>query len=255
MKYAQFRRFFILMSISGILILGLSQRGFSQCEPDLVSCVDVDEPGQMCPSVLPDGFVDEYYEQIITVLTPKSGNVGGLNINVHKLKLESIENLPAGIDYQTTTDEFYADEAYCVSLTGTPLAIGTYNLKITVIPYVLFLGIPVKWGVYVDSTSIVMHVGNSTFSDPLSSQDFSLINAYPNPFSSGTRVGFVGKDEKDVELRVFNMLGRQLYYEKVVSTIGDNYFDFAGYELEPGYYLYAIIREEKVLNGRLIKNR
>ena len=129
MKYRQFRKYILPIFLSGILFITFSQSGYTQCEPDLVNCVDIDEPGQMCPSVLPDGFTGEYYEQIITVLTPGSGNVGNLNITIAKLKLESVENLPEGIEYESETNMFFANQAYCLALKGTPLNTGTYKLK------------------------------------------------------------------------------------------------------------------------------
>ena len=254
MKYKQSFKFFLTILLIGIFATGFSTIAYSQCEPDLVNCVDDDEPGQMCPAVLPDGFVDVYYEQVITVLTPESGNVGSLNINIHKLKLESVENLPEGMEYESATEEFYANEAYCISLKGTPQKEGTYKLKITVSPYILIFGIPFKWGEHVDSTSIVMNIAHSTYVDPRENQDFSLINAYPNPFSTETKIGFNESKEGDVDLRVFNMLGGEIYFERIRSSIGENYFNFFGSALVPGYYLYAIIRKDKVLNGRLIKN-
>ena len=255
MKNVDLKKLVINSWVFVLLIFGLPQMSFSQCEPDIINCLDTDEPGQMCPSVLPDGFLGEYYEQIITVLTPESGNVGELNITIHHLKLESIENLPEGITYNSETDEFVANEAYCLSLTGTPIVTGTYNLKITVIPYIRVLGLAVKWGEYVDSTSIVMNIGVSSYTNPLGNQDFALINAYPNPFSSSTRIGYTESDVEDVELRVYNMLGRQMHYEMMESEIGENYFDFSGQDLPPGYYIYSVIRKNRPIMGRMIKSR
>lgn len=255
MKYNQSFKFFLTILLIGIFVTGFSTKAYSQCEPDLVNCLDDGEPGQMCPAVLPDGFVEVYYEQVITVLTPESGNVGSLNINIHKLKLESVENLPEGMEYESTTDEFYANEAYCISLKGTPKEEGTYKLKITVSPFIMIFGIPVKWGEHVDSTSIVMKIAHSNYVDPRENQDFTLINAFPNPFSTGTKIGFNESLGGEVDLRVFNMLGGEVHLERIMSTVGENYFDFSGSSLMPGYYLYAIVREDKVLNGRLIKNK
>ncbi len=254
MKYNQGFILFLTIFLIGIILTGFSTEGFSQCEPDLVNCIDVDEPGQMCPSVLPDAMVGDFYDQNITVLTPESGNVGELNITIVKLRLESIENLPEGMSYHSENTEFYANEAYCIKLDGTPILAGTYKLKITVSPYISILGIPVKWGEHVDSTSVVVNVGIPAYIDPVENQDFTMINAFPNPFTWEAKIGFYDQKTEDVELRVFNLTGQQVHYERIDQAVGLNYFDFNGNSLSPGYYIYAVIRKDEVLNGKLIKN-
>jgi len=232
------------------LIPGIS---YSQCEPDLLNCFDIDEPGQMCPPVLPDGFVGEPYEQEITVLTPKSGNVGELNITISKLRLDSVENLPEGLDYHSETDIFYADEAYCILLSGTPHVAGTFKLKITVTPYISILGVSIPWGEFVDSTSVAINISFPAYIDNPEGNEFSLINPFPNPFSYETRIGFYELKGAETELRVFDLSGKQVYYENVQASIGENYFDFTGHALRPGYYIYTILRGNEKLKGRLIK--
>ena len=59
----------------------------------------------------------------------------------------------------------------------------------------------------------------------------------------------------EAELIVFSMLGRQIYNEVIMANKGANYFNFNGEDLLPGYYMYAIIREQKSIKGRIIKNR
>lgn len=226
---------------------------YSQCLPDTENCIDTDEPGQMCPSNLPDGYLGEYYDQVITILTPESGNVGELNINIHKLRLESVENLPAGITYHSATNEFFAGESYCIQLKGTPILAGTYKLKITVTPFVRILGVPVPWGKYVDSTSVVMNIAMPAYINDPGGLDFSLINAYPNPFNSTTRIGFYEIKGAETELRVFDLSGKQVHYENMEGSIGENYFDFTGQALRPGFYLYSVVRENEKLIGRIVK--
>jgi hypothetical protein len=241
--------------ISVMVLLCLPFMAYSQCEPDLINCVDVDEPGQMCPSVLPDGFVNDYYDQIITVLTPESGSVVGLNIKLHKLRLESVENLPEGIEFHSETNEFFANRAYCITLNGTPSEIGVYKLIITATLYIRVLGIPIRWGQHVDSTSIVMTIKNGTSINTFSQDEFSLINAYPNPFETTVRIGFCESSPAESELRVFNMMGRLVYQERIMGVSGENYFEFNGQDLTAGYYIYSIIRENRPLMGRMVKRR
>ena len=237
-----------------LMMAGFSLRGFSQCQPDTANCVDVGDPGQICPEKLPFGVVGEIYRHNITILAPESGNVGQLNINLNKIRLESIENLPVGIVFKSETREFYPNEAYCVSLEGIPVKEGIYNLKVSVTPYIRLLGIPFAMPVQYDSTSVSLTVEASSGINSITGEDFSLINAYPNPFNSSTRIGFLDLNPDEAELRVYNMLGRQVYFEHKTPSFGENYFDFNGQELSSGYYIYFIVKENRQLRGKIIKN-
>ena len=236
-----------------ILIFGLTEKSFAQCEPDTENCIDVGDPGEVCPDVLPVGYLGEQYQQNITILSPESGRVGELNITLAKIRLESIENLPPGITFNFEEKEFFPNEVYCVSLDGIPQEMGTYVLKITVTPFISVLGVPVRWGEYVDSTSVVLTVEYSSAIEEMDLYNFESIPAFPNPYSETTKIGFISPDSSETELHIFNLLGREVYYERVQSVPGANFFDFAGQDLPAGNYFYSISNQEDRLSGRFIR--
>lgn len=237
------------------LISTYSQDSFSQCIPDTVNCKDINDPGQICPSVLAEGMVGVEYEELITIIAPDSASVAESMIGLAKIELESIENLPSGLEFQAETTEFFPDQAYCVSITGTPADTGTFYLKIKVIPFISFFGNFVALPAQTDSTSVYLVIKPSSSVDQADHTDFVLINAYPNPFVSTTSIEYNMPSEGETELVIFNLLGKLIYREKKMSVAGLNLIVYDGSSLQAGYYLFAIIREQETLMGKLFKSK
>ncbi len=255
MKTGKVNKYFMNGLIVALLLTGNTFVSYSQCEPDLVNCIDVGDPGQICPAELANGILDVAYEENITVITPDTVSILDAKIAIEKITLDSIKNLPPGLDFNSETLEFFPNEAYCVSITGTPTETGTFFLKIYVSPYVLIFGNYVSLGSQVDSTSVSLTIEASSSINVRDKDEFSLIYAYPNPFMTSTNIGYLEPSQGEAELKVMNMLGRQIYQEKIMAVRGENYFQFKGSELPPGYYIYAIIREQKSLVGKMLKRK
>lgn len=228
---------------------------FSQCVPDTINCKDIGNPGEICPDSLPAAMEGVPYEEIITIITPASASIGEISAEIVKLRLDTIVNLPPGIVFSSEHREFFPDSVYCVSLSGTPTDSGTYYLGITVTPYVKLLGSTVELPAMTDDTSVYIRVEHPSASGLIVDNGFSLIASYPNPFQVNTRVGFNLNTPDEIELVVFNMVGRRIYHEKMMGSSGKNYFKFSGEDLPSGIYLYTVIRGKKVLNGKLVKSR
>ncbi len=238
-----------------LVLVGHPYQTISQCIPDTENCIDINEPGQICPAVLATGTVGQAYEEHITIIAPDSAALEQNVIGLVKIRLDAVGNLPPGINYSSEHMEFFPNQAYCVSISGVPLQSGTYYLKITVTPFIMVFTTLISLPAQTDSTSVFMIIEPSTSINYQNSPDFALINPYPNPFESATRIGFISPSTGETELVIFNMLGKIIYREKIISASGLNYFNYDGGSLPPGYYSYAIIREQGSLKGRLVKSR
>ncbi len=223
--------------------------------PDTINCKDIGEPGEICPDSLPAAMEGVPYDEIITIITPASFSFGELSAEIVKIELDTILNLPPGIVFSSEYREFFPDSVYCVSLSGTPTDSGTYYLGITVTPTIKIAGIITKLDPMTDDTSVYIRVEHPSASGLIVDNGFSLIASYPNPFQVNTRVGFNLNTPDEIELVVFNMVGRRIYHEKMLGSPGKNYFKFTGEELPSGIYLYSVVRGKKVLNGKLVKSR
>lgn len=239
-----------------VLLMSLTVTGLSaQCEPDTVNCADTGDPGQICPSDLPEATLDMAYDESITVLAPSSFNVFGSDVDVAYIVVDSVLNLPPGISYWASADAFYPDTAYCIQLFGTPAQDGKFDLKIHVTPYVNYLNTIVQGPQVVDSTSVSLNVQEPTGIDPLRSNGFQVLPTVPNPFSDVVRVGFYSARADQVNLKVYNILGELIHEETQWAPPGEYRFGFDGSSLLSGTYFYQITNSRQLFTGKIIKSR
>jgi len=228
----------------------------AQCEPDTANCKDVGDPGQICPRNLPDAVVNEPYDEIITVIAPDTASVGQIQVSLAYIIVDSVLNLPPGLEYQANADIFYPDSAYCIQIAGTPTASGDYPLAIYVSAFVFFgEDLIVKGGQIVDDTSVVMRVNETAGLDPYAINEFHVYPNAPNPFSDLTRLGFYTPFDTHIKLQVYNILGELMHEELQGAPPGEHYFEFNGSSLDPGTYFYRIINDTDLFTGKLIKTR
>lgn len=226
----------------------------AQCTPD-PTCTDVLNPGEICPEILPDGQVGVPYYQVVTIIPPGSADIGGQSVTIHHIELTGVDNMPPGLSYQANDVNMYPPTRYCVLISGTPTVAGTYNLGVRVIPYVDIFGNPVATPEQTDDTSLVIVIHNAVGINGINSNnEFSLLGNIPNPFYANSKIGFYNNASETVELKVFNILGEEVYSERIRSHTGENYFRFIGDKLNKGIYVYSITNGKKVFTKQLIKS-
>ena len=243
---------FLIVGLAG----GFSVRVNAQCEPDTVNCIDVGDPGQICPDSLPVGILGEEYNEVITIIAPDTVKLSELEVILYKIEIDTVMNLPPGINYQANATEFFPDSVYCILLSGTPTdTAGAYYLSISVIPYVKILDIVYALDVQTDDSTVYIRIESASSVSDLTHEDFSLIKSYPNPFITTTQIGFHTISIEEVELVIYNLIGRQVYNERILANPGINYFSFTGENISSGIYLYTVKRGRKVLTEKLVKAR
>jgi len=229
---------------------------FAQCTPD-ANCTDTGNPGEICPLTMPSGVLNVPYNQVITVIPPTHGDVGGVDINVCAVKVQSVTGLPPGLTYACAPSNCYflvtsPITSYCVLLSGTPSAVGTYKVKITVRPYINSKGC--VWS----STEVVDSSLSITINPTASVNDLSLnkniLSCTQNPYSISTQISYFSTTQGEVELKIHDMLGNVVYKEKLNASIGDNVFKFTGSSLNRGVYIYTVSTKKSVLTKKLIKS-
>ena len=127
------------------------------CTPD-PSCVDIENPGEVCPEVLPTATEGVYYDETVTVIPPSSYQ--GLPV-IHSIKITNVEGLPEGMSWCKSQDIFLVTTpatSYCCQLYGTPAQVGEYPLTLTIVPYINVLGTPWAQDPMTDDTSLTVIV-------------------------------------------------------------------------------------------------
>lgn len=240
----------ILFAVSA-LFLSISV-SYAQCEPDTLTCKDTLQPGEFCPRQLPDGYLGQPYNAVITIIPPGHYIYNNNPIEVLKLIVTDVKNMPPGISYEANAPEFFPDTAYCVLLSGTPDTAGVYNLGITVTVFIDFLGSPVGIEGITDDTSvsITIHAG-SGLDDPAWEEQFVICG--PNPFNNTTMISMKSSGIDDAELVVYNLLGSVVYREQMRASSGINRFRFDGQDLRHGTYIYHVSTKDKIYTNRLLK--
>jgi hypothetical protein len=72
-------------------------------------------------------------------------------------------------------------------------------------------------------------------------KDFSLSQNYPNPFNPTTKIGFSVPLSNYVDLRVYDLLGREVQVlASSYMTAGEYEIDFDGRNLSSGMYYYRL---------------
>jgi hypothetical protein len=224
-----------------------------QCMPDTINCEDIGNPGQFCPLKLPHAGVNVFYDETVTVIPPGVFVIEGIQMTILHIRIDSVKNMPPGIDYAPNADIFYPDTAYCIQLNGTPTEVGVDTFSIYITAMVdIFGGLEYQ---VVDDSSIVLRVVEALGNDPKKMEEFNLRQNVPNPFSEFTRLPYYSPSEQRIELRVYSMLGVLVHRELEVATPGEHNFSFDGRKLEPGIYLYSVASEEAYFTGKFIKSR
>ena len=108
----------ILVSLIAGLIL--TAQLSAQCDPDTANCKDIGDPGQFCPLDLPRAGLNALYDEVVTVIAPGTYEFFGNELTIFYIEIDSVKNLPPGIDYLPNADTLFPDTAYCIQLTGTP---------------------------------------------------------------------------------------------------------------------------------------
>lgn len=251
------KKLYAILIIGGFIAASFNAN--AQCTPD-PTCMDVLNPGEICPEILPDGVVGVPYSQTVTIIPPATGNVGGTIVNIMKIKIVSVGNIPPGLSYVTNpaNGEFVVTTPatrYCTLISGTPTTAGTYPLSITVTPYINVLGQPVATPNQVDDTSlaITIHPLGTGYSI-VNMNKFSVLDSKPNPYSYNSKIGFISPNSTEVKLSIFDVVGNLIYRETMIAVKGENYFDFDGVKLGKGMYIYSISNGKESFTKQLIKN-
>jgi hypothetical protein len=236
-----------------LLIAFLPAGAYSQCTPDTVNCKDVMEPGQICPQVLADGYLGISYNQTVTILPPASATINDITINLVKIEIDTVTNMPPGLTYEASATEMYPGTAYCVLVTGVPTQIGEFMLDIVVIPYINLLDDIVALPPVENDTSVKITIYESLGINDLTDNAFQVIENRPNPFSETTEIGYVLNEPAEVKLTIHSNIGILVYSETMQAKSGLNLFRFNGENIGPGHYIYSIVNKQSVFTGKMIK--
>lgn len=240
------------LALLTIVMLAGAQLFAQPCIPDPDCVDDDDKPGQFCPLDLKIGLVNKAYSETVTVIPP--GTIPGLGVTIHYIEIDSVLNMPPGIDYFPSEDTLYPGTAYCIQLSGTPTQVGKDTLAVYITATIDLLGTPTPFNV-VDDTSLVMTIQESLGIIQNQASEFTVYPNVPNPFTELTRLEYYSPFKDRIELNVYNTLGVLVHHESEAVQPGKHIFRFDGRDLQPGTYLYRAKSGLTSVSGKLVKSR
>ncbi|NPD46714.1 MULTISPECIES: T9SS type A sorting domain-containing protein [unclassified Lentimicrobium] len=141
----------IILIVSILLSINITN---AQCTPD-PNCTDPEGDGEFCPTDFPSAIEDEYYEQVLTIISPTEQE----GVVLDHIEIVTINNIPPGMNYQCQDNncDFYPQIPKCVNVFGTPEvdSWGEYKLYITIEVFIDLFGVVISAGEIVDSSSVV----------------------------------------------------------------------------------------------------
>ncbi len=207
------------------------------------------------------GVVGQPYFQQIDVMVPQDAglvNPTFAGILLDSVALTGVTGLPPGLTYGCNSHTsapctYLTSQLGCAAITGTPTTAGTYPLTLSVTAYASLFGsavpIPQDFGGY--RIEITEGVGILEY-------DLNGLNGVqnvPNPFTTTTTIEFALVRADEVRVRVFSLVGEELWTRTVAGKAGMNRVLFERGNLQDGVYLYKVETGRDAFTGRMVLNR
>jgi hypothetical protein len=210
------------------------------------------------------GVLNVFYSDTMNLIVPNNTSDIDPDLpsqQIDSVRFDGIDNLPPGISVicnsQTPSPcTFLPAQLGCGLLEGTPTAAGTYELVLNVTAYVNFLGFPVEVPYSFEGYEIV--VASATGVDDVAPLTLGQVQTVPNPFTNRTSIEFTLNKPSLARLKVFNLVGEELWRETVQAKGGVNRVPFEAARLprmESGIYLYKVEAGDRTFTGRMVVNR
>lgn len=247
-----------LLSLIALICIGIVS-AHSQCVPGGFST-----PGIYPDTItnLPHGTVGLAYSTVVQIVVPTDtatfvpqlGTTVLLDINY--FHLTSVTGLPNNFSYDCNP----ADCKYpgggngCLLISSpSPQSQGTYPLVVNVTPNVSHsvLGTFDGASSTINGYEIVID-GTVGYSEVFNTNTFQVGQNVPNPFEGTTTINYSNPTNQEIELTVYDMLGKVIHSEKAMSEVGMNKFVFNSATYPQGVYMYTVSNGEKSYTKRMI---
>jgi len=228
----------------------------AQCVPNTT----ITQPGIYPDSAtgLAPGVVGMAYTQVMQVRVPVDTTVLGLPfpVPVTSIALNSFSGLPPGLTYACTPSNcvFPGGTNGCVLISGTPTVAGNYLITAVITSTVSVFGAPIS---QVDTLSYysIDVTGSATSIYESTGFGFYMNQNSPNPCNEFTDIHYAVPSAGEIDFRLFNLIGKEVYRSLLNATQGENDLRFDTRDLAPGVYMYTMIYNGETLTKRMVISR
>lgn len=246
--------------------------------PALFACIVGQSAAQVCTpnplyqdslfGVWPDtttnfapGVIGTPYSQTLDLIVPQNaGVVDPLfeGVLLDSVAFNGITGLPPGLSVacasQTSnTCTYLTGQLGCGVIQGTPTQTGTFELTLNVTAYASFFGnvVPIDQ----EFTGYRIIITDAQSVAELNLPALSQVRNIPNPFSTRTQIEFQLARAGEAQVKVFNLLGEELWSNTVQGKVGVNKLTFEASNMPEGVYLYRVSSGRDTFTGRMVLNR
>jgi hypothetical protein len=229
------------------------------------------------PNPIPTGYVGQDYSETITFFVPRQINTADFpqlpnlgTITIQELRVTNVSNIPTGLTYAifqengnslsiNTWVPMPTNPPYirgCVSIYGVPAEgtvtpVGGDSIGITAQIKIAPLGFQVDVPTFYIGYNIEqsMSVNNASLNSK-----FGISKIQPNPATTFANVAFNMEKAGNVDIRVTDMLGKQIESIILPASNGQNihFLDVNNYK--SGIYFYTISFDGKTATKKLVVN-
>jgi hypothetical protein len=234
------------------------------------------------------------YDQTIQIYSPDSVSImfgsSPITVHVYSIRIDSISNLPCGLNYgfdradRTYTTTPTVPLRGCMKISGTTTdPVGEYLLKVSAT-----ISTSAASGTFADASTIpglgssfkifFRVKGSSSACAPVDtgafaphqtatckSNDFTNVNMIsnplasfqiiPNPATDQSIVTFTAASNDEYETIITNGIGEVLSHEKMMASAGENEISLATKNLTNGIYFYTIKNGENSMTKKFILSK
>lgn len=243
-------------------VAAFSLNAFSQCIPaplyaDSVYGVWPDTTENFAP-----GMVNVFYSDTLNLMVPSdAGLIDPLfaGVVVDSVRLDQLAGLPPGItvvcNSQTSAACTYlAGQLGCGLLEGTPTVTGNFPITIEVTAFVVLFGSTQGVAQTFGGYSIIIGENTSGVNDATVAK-LGKVQNVPNPFADRTYIEFALNKATTAKVKVFNLVGGELWSKAIQAKAGINRVPFEMSDLESGIYIYRVEAVGTTYTGRMMVNR
>ena len=244
------RILFVLICVATII----AGRSFAQCVPDL----SITQPGIYPDSAtgLPAGTAGVPYSQVIQVKVLTDTTANGLPVIVTDITIVSVSGLPPGITYTCNPSNcvFPGGSNGCILLSGTPTVAGSFPMVVDLNVTGTLFGIPITQPSTVDYYVITINT-NTGLPSASGAGKFELLQNKPNPATSYTDISFTSPIGGDFNLKIYNLIGKEVYTQTVRGMSGQNVVRINTDDFAPGVYMLSLNNGNSIVTRRMIVSR
>ena len=205
------------------------------------------------------GYANQAYTQLVTIVVPQDTTppFPPVPIPWDSTVLVSITGLPNGFTYACWNNSPAPNRCSwpggtigCAIITGNPTIAdtGTHNLQVATQNYLGGSTTPINYTI----TYYKIKINGPSGIQNLDASQFMVGDPVPNPFGERTEVDYNLPKVCQVSIKVYNLVGTEVYAYSGRGQKGLNKFFFDRNGLAPGMYVYSISTGEQVITKRMV---